>query len=77
VLSGVPALGGPGVDHSLPQQRSRRAERRHPVENVHNQVVPVDVVHHHHVERRRRGALLLVTAHVQVLVVRAATMTLT
>ena len=37
------------------------------VDDVHDQVVAVHVVHHHHVERRRGGALLLVAAHVQVL----------
>src|SRR5919201_4735493 len=34
------------------------AERGHPVDDVHRQVVAVHVVAYHHVERRSRGALL-------------------
>ena len=48
------------------------AEAGHPVDDVHDQVEPVQVVEHHHVERRGGGALLLVAAHVQVVVVASA-----
>ena len=66
VLAGPRAGPAPGVDHLLPQRRGARAQPGHPVDDVHDQVVPVEVVHHHHVERRGGGALLLVAAHVEV-----------
>ena len=51
-------------------ERAPRAPRRgHPVDHVHDQVEPVEVVQHHHVERRGRGALLVVAADVDVVVV--------
>ena len=46
-----------------------RREPGHPVDDVHHEVEPVEVVEHDHVERRRGRALLLVAAHVDVAVV--------
>ncbi len=62
----------PGVVHALAQTRGLRPQVRDPVDDVDDEVVPVEVVEHDHVERRRRRALLLVAAHVDVRVARAA-----
>ena len=44
-------------------------ELRQPINDVAEEVKPIEIVHHHHVERRARRAFFLVAAHVQVLVV--------
>ena len=60
------------VIHALPHTRSFRAQARHAVDDVHDQVEPIEVVQHHHVERGGRGPLLFVPTHVDVVVIRAA-----
>ena len=72
MLAGPGAVPGPGVDHLLAQPGGAAAQAGHPVDDVHDQVEPVHVVHHHHVERRGGGAFLLVAADVEVVVVGAA-----
>ena len=63
----------PLVDHRAGARApARAAEARHPVDDVHHEVEPVEVVEHDHVERRRGRALLLVAADVEVGVVRPA-----
>ncbi len=69
MLTGVGARPHSGVDHLLPKVRRLASKRRDAVDDVHDQVEAVEVVHHHHVERRRGRAFLLVTTHVQVVVV--------
>ena len=49
-----------------------RTELRQAVNHVLDEMEAVHLVQYNHVERRRRGAFLLVTADVEVLVVRAA-----
>ena len=60
------------VDHPLSWCRRADRETWHPVDDVHDQPVPVEVCAYDHVERGRGGALLLVAAHMQVRVVGAA-----
>src|SRR5690606_9184601 len=70
-------LAGPGagrearVDHGLPQARSLLAQGGYAVDDIHDQVIAVEVVEHDHVEGRGGGALLLVAAHVQIVVIGA------
>src|ERR671915_1576630 len=72
VFAGVRAVPQPCVHHPLTDVRDPPAELRHPVDDVHDEVVAVEVVEHDHVERRRGRALLPVAAHVQVGVAVAA-----
>src|SRR5690606_1182566 len=70
-------FAGPGagrearVDHGLPQARSLLAQGGYAVDDIHDQVIAVEVVEHDHVEGRGGGALLLVAAHVQIVVIGA------
>jgi hypothetical protein len=57
------------VHHGLSYRGRRDRETGHPVDDVHDQVEPIQVVQHDHVERCRGGALLEVAADVQVAVV--------
>src|SRR5262245_311167 len=59
------------VDHQLPHVAGLRRQPGHPIDDVHHEMEPVEVVHDHHVERRRRRPFLLVAPDVQVLVVPA------
>ncbi len=57
---------------SLADVPGRARQPGDPVDHVHDEVEPVEVVEHDHVERGGRRALLLVAAHVEVVVVRGA-----
>ena len=71
MVPGVLPGAQPEIDHLLTHVGGPRAERRHAVDHVHHQVVAVDVVQHGHVERCGGRALFLVTADVNVDVIRA------
>src|SRR5579875_2899550 len=66
VLPGVRPAHDPLVRHELAHVAGRAREPGHPVDHVHHQVEPVQVVEHHHVERGGGGPFLLVPAHVEV-----------
>src|SRR5260370_20472646 len=68
VLTRVQSL----VDHLLANVSRLRAERWDPIDDVHHEVVAIDVVQHRHVEGRGGRALLLVPADVDVRVIRPA-----
>lgn len=53
------------VDHPLPQLRRADREAGHPVDDVHDQPVPVEVVAYDHVERSggARGAAWATRSH--------------
>ena len=73
VLAELARVGGgaqPRVDQVLAERGRAGLEAGHPVDDVHDEVEPVEVVAHDHVERRRDGPLLLVAADVEVGVVR-------
>src|SRR5438445_6443544 len=59
VLSGAQPL----IDHLLADVRRLRAQRRHAVDDVYDQVITIEIVEHDHVEWRGRRAFLLVSAH--------------
>ena len=46
--------------------RRLRAERRHAVDDIHDKVIPIEVVEHDHVERRGGRPLLFIATHVNV-----------
>src|SRR4051794_26855443 len=71
VLTGVLPVPQPFVHHLLPHVRGPAAEARDPVDDVHDEPEPVEVVEHDHVERRGRRPLLLVPADMEVGVVGA------
>src|SRR5262245_12996755 len=51
VLARVGSRSKPLVLEVLPQRRCVRAKPRHPVDDVHREMEPVEVVPHDHVER--------------------------
>src|SRR5213593_4601665 len=61
----LPMLGQPVVEHRL-ELRHARAEAGHAIDDIAEQVKPVEIVEHHHVEWRRRRAFLLVAMDVEV-----------
>src|SRR5262245_17881009 len=65
VLTDPRLVPGTDVGHRLAYRRAPYREPGHPVDDVHHQPVPVEIVAYHHVERGRGGALLLVAADVQ------------
>jgi CRP-like cAMP-binding protein len=66
LLAGVRAGLDALVGHQLADVAGRGGQPGDPVDHVHHQVVPVQVVQHDHVEGRGGGALLLVPADVEV-----------
>src|SRR5260370_25454069 len=68
VLTRVQSL----VDHLLANVSRLRAERWDPIDDVHHEVIAIDVVQHRHVEGLGGRALLLVAAGVGVRVIGAA-----
>src|SRR5438445_12289519 len=54
------------IDHLLADVRRLRAERRHAVDDIHDKVIPIEVVEHDHVERRGGRPLLFIATHVDV-----------
>src|SRR5260370_38002290 len=52
------------VDHLLADVSRPRAERWHSIDDVHHEVIAIDVVQHRHVEGRGGRALLLVATDV-------------
>src|SRR5579883_3402035 len=72
VLAVGPGVGPGGqalVGHLLAQAGLAGAQAGHPVDHVHDQVEPVQVVEHDHVEGGGGGPLLLVAPHVEAVVV--------
>jgi len=72
LLAGVGAGLDALVHHELADVAGRGGQAGNPVDDVHDQVVAVQVVQHDHVERRGGSAFLLVAADVEVVVAQAA-----
>ena len=70
MLPGISPGHDPPVDHFLSQCGGPRSQARDTVDDVHHQVVSVEVVPHDHVERRRDRTFFLVPADVQISMVR-------
>ena len=75
IVAMLPRVGpgvDPGIHHLLAKRRCSRAETRHPVDDVHDEMEAIEIVPHDHVEWRRHGALFLVAPNVEVGMVRPA-----
>ncbi len=59
------------VLHCLPEVGGVCGEPRHAIDDVDDQMEAIEIVEHDHVERRRRRPFFLVSAHVEVAMVRA------
>src|SRR5271163_5206087 len=66
VISGVPASVHPGVHHPLAKLSGTVAKPVDAVDDIDDEVEPVEVVEHHHVERCCRGAALLESPYMEV-----------
>ena len=66
-LFNVFAVLGELVTHGLFQVRGTGGQLGYAVDDIHHQVIAVEVVAHRHIKRRGGGALFLVATHMQVL----------